>query len=478
MEQHLIHRQILDLRLDSKANAFQIQGQFKDWYGQQFLPVLEEVFAQISEGRQIRLERLHFDFGRFNAEFNSLSRAALRDLILDQLIQQLPELFDAHYPKKSGIVQVVDNHHSRCEAFLFFLKNGRLPWWQANVNPGILDELLDAVVQSNAAAFTRFFNSQWTETIQNRLLKQYQPEQIFRLLGLINPVVAKEAKIAFAIFREIEANKNGTPIAKELLSFPLPPFIPLMIQMLRQQNDIAFEAILKTFIQLITKKSRYPLLLTLAQFKSILPLKWPQTTALHAALDHLIAEQKRQSKSGQAVQFRDTFTKDKVRAKTAQSSEEIAESSSRDRAQPEDQKDLLLAQEVDTPSNASQLVHKEQYMLDAIGEEGVLVEKAGLVLLWPYLGSFFRRLGLLDGLQFKDEWAQERAVILSYYLAEETATAEEYLMLVPKLLCAWPLHLPVDRTFQIREEEKADPHRMGEGFLWADFCVRIMACVA
>jgi len=86
----------------------------------------------------------------------------------------------------------------------------------------------------------------------------------------------------------------------------------------------------------------------------------------------------------------------------------------------------------------------------------MLIEKAGLILLWPYLRSFFAQLDLLNGLEFKDEAAWERAVIMTYYLAGETEEAEEHLMILPKLLCAWPIEQPVDRKFNVSDKERAE----------------------
>jgi hypothetical protein len=67
--------------------------------------------------------------------------------------------------------------------------------------------------------------------------------------------------------------------------------------------------------------------------------------------------------------------------------------------------------------------------------EELYVDNAGLVILWPFLTHFFARLGLLDGKQFQDTAAQQRAVGLLQVLATAQATFPEYLLPLNKVLC-------------------------------------------
>ena len=65
----------------------------------------------------------------------------------------------------------------------------------------------------------------------------------------------------------------------------------------------------------------------------------------------------------------------------------------------------------------------------------VYVENAGLVILWPFLESFFARLGLTEEKRFKDEAAAHRAVGLLQYIAAADESPPEYLLPLNKVLC-------------------------------------------
>lgn len=78
-------------------------------------------------------------------------------------------------------------------------------------------------------------------------------------------------------------------------------------------------------------------------------------------------------------------------------------------------------------------------------QNGLAVQNAGLVLLWMECGRLFRTLGYVADRQFVNEAAQQRAILLLHYICYGNTTAggeEDWLL--NKLLCAWPLHMPVD----------------------------------
>jgi hypothetical protein len=65
----------------------------------------------------------------------------------------------------------------------------------------------------------------------------------------------------------------------------------------------------------------------------------------------------------------------------------------------------------------------------------IAVANAGLVILWPFLASFFTHLGLVEERQFKDLPAHQRGVGLLQFLAAKQADPAEYLLPLNKVLC-------------------------------------------
>ncbi|MDX2285991.1 MAG: contractile injection system tape measure protein [Bacteroidia bacterium] len=88
--------------------------------------------------------------------------------------------------------------------------------------------------------------------------------------------------------------------------------------------------------------------------------------------------------------------------------------------------------------------------------EALFVSHAGLVLLHPFLPALFENLGLLDGDQFSGEAAQARAVQVMGYLAAGSAGLPEHELPIAKLLCGYPLHMPVIREPELSRFEQAE----------------------
>lgn len=85
------------------------------------------------------------------------------------------------------------------------------------------------------------------------------------------------------------------------------------------------------------------------------------------------------------------------------------------------------------------------------------IESAGAVLLHPFLQRFFNRAGLLgESGRFLDLAAQQRAVLLTHYLATGNEQAAEPDTPLFKLLCGLPLEASLPRRLNASAREKEE----------------------
>lgn len=89
--------------------------------------------------------------------------------------------------------------------------------------------------------------------------------------------------------------------------------------------------------------------------------------------------------------------------------------------------------------------------------EGFYLENAGLVILHPFLATFFESMGVAVG---ETLIQPERAIALLQHLATGQTTFAEYELLLPKLLCNLPLDEPVDLRLALSETEMAEAHTL------------------
>ena len=80
----------------------------------------------------------------------------------------------------------------------------------------------------------------------------------------------------------------------------------------------------------------------------------------------------------------------------------------------------------------------------------ILIKKAGLVLLHPFLPQFFTSLGFYKkGEKCLKEAKIHEAVHVLHYLATKNESPYEYELSFEKFLCGIPFHMPIQRLEQI-----------------------------
>lgn len=106
-----------------------------------------------------------------------------------------------------------------------------------------------------------------------------------------------------------------------------------------------------------------------------------------------------------------------------------------------------------------QLVEKEDM------ETPQFFKNAGVILLHPFLNTFFKQLGLLKGATFKNISCQSKAVLLLHFLATGEEKVPEYEMYLPKFLCGMPANMPLDHTLKISKKEKKEAFNLLEAVI-------------
>ena len=124
----------------------------------------------------------------------------------------------------------------------------------------------------------------------------------------------------------------------------------------------------------------------------------------------------------------------------------------------------LKLEKMDKPKPLNQTVESELDLPDEEDAiEGVTIQNAGLILLWPYLNRFFKFLKLMDGNDFVDQAALERAIQLTQYLVNFQTEIDEQGLMLNKLLCGADFKFPVASSFEPTPEESSLARKMLQG---------------
>ncbi len=128
---------------------------------------------------------------------------------------------------------------------------------------------------------------------------------------------------------------------------------------------------------------------------------------------------------------------------------------------PEEKEISLLKDEDDIDNFRDEdLENEELFTNEEHLESPQFFNNAGVVVLHPFLSSFFEKLGLLEEKDFIDFNARSKAVMLLHYLATAEEAPKEYEMVLPKFLCEMPVNIPLDHTIVLTKEEKEEANTM------------------
>ncbi|MES2131490.1 MAG: contractile injection system tape measure protein [Bacteroidota bacterium] len=86
--------------------------------------------------------------------------------------------------------------------------------------------------------------------------------------------------------------------------------------------------------------------------------------------------------------------------------------------------------------------------------ESIVINNAGVILLWPYFSVYFQRLGLVKDTMFVSDEAAVRAAKLLHYIVTGREDHSEHEMYLNKLLCHVPDNVSTEGHIELSLAEK------------------------
>lgn len=382
---HLINKQVIELNLNSKKDAIQWQTRMSQFYWNDILPALEQVFDELSlEGEIISVEKLEIDLGIIQP--NEMEKGSLDVRFLEAIKQQLREQLEKLKSSDKMIRPIEEKNKLNQQGqstlvtrqttalgisrqWFFYMKNGYLPWNAIQVNKQWFDKVLEA------------FATDFTGITELRLLIQ-----------------------------------QSAVLRKRIVLQHAETFLVKLLEVLTARNQSAVIQQIKQLLE-IYQQSSVPEIasIPLTEIKTLL---W-EKALLIAALNQ------------------ETISVDQLSAALVDP-------------------DKKADQEID--STAAQEP-----------PESLFIENAGLVLLHPFISMFFQRLGLVKDGKFVGIYERAKAMYLLHFLVTGNTVAEEYELVLQKMLCQWPTGEPVNKAVEILPEELEEAEDLLEAAIekWA-----------
>ncbi len=506
-QEHLIGKQILQLEVDSSKDAYAIQQKMSQLVWRELLPALESLFDNlVHKDLMIRLDTIEIDIGNINLGSGNTNEIVnriiklLKETLEDKLrsinnreiikrtigkdqfnkgLYSKQNTFSGEVNQNSEIINQNGNGYAKrtdrkenvivpdevgqsrrryyFDAWLYWLQKGVLPSYVITPDDNWIKLVLETLgVDLNAVTILENKLKRHPIAIQ-RLVLQHSAQDLKSIVelytGFSQTYILEFLKELKSIHKE--QDDAGTPsISSRNLEVEIWKQIFEIIILDRQKLDsivlgrkvinhaILTEAIygfeIRKIVRYIVARNRpkdYPILIEVLNDK-----------ALVNQIDSI--EESTSLDSSPEVKEENPKTKTRVEEEI-KSSKEIP-------------KEDTLENELLNTDRAKELKSKKQeveFEKEEL-ESPQFFNNAGVVLLHPFLSSFFNKLDLLKGNDFVDFKAKSKAIVLLHFLATGQDKPKEYEMVLPKFLCEMEANMPVDHTIQISKEEKEEANNV------------------
>ncbi len=411
--QHIIQKQVLEVEMENPADAFQFRNRLGAVFHEKILPGLEILFDEIgTKERLIRMDQLEIELGNIEAKNweNELAEKAIKQIRQALQMENPVWQIQADFSKKN--TQSVGNNQEEkialeyaekitpieelreadfMEAFFFFLKTGRLPWYASNKT--ILDELLRKWI-SNESVLGFKEQLKKLDTVEiTRLIYQFDVQLLNELMKYLlphqNASFYNEFIEAINFFRT-----HFTPDFRNTIALKKAFYLPFFKWL-----------IVKDKIDLHTFYTKELAALLQTEFSNII---------YQHGFNKILRKEK------------NTILK-KVN-------------------------EFISVPVVSTFIKKDKIFKDKKHEFNS---EELYVENAGLILLHPFLQPFFKEIQLTKDDLFADEFDRMKAVLFTQHLVYGTTIFDEHHLILNKILCGFPIAEPIIKELEIKPEEKA-----------------------
>lgn len=430
MGNHLIHRQVLDLRYSDEGRAKTAMNQWGEQFEKDWLPVIEEVLDELDQsGKWFRLEKVELDLGKIHENLETeILRKKLKEALKNQLLRQIPELREVKEEQKEFNFRQPKDERRQIELLIFQLQYGRKPWWASQSKKEGIRTLIKKFISEKDKTFLVWLQSEsLTQVMVERLINHLETKEIQRIISLVSS----------------EKQMESLGIVQSLVYALSPEILPIFELEKHLENQIlkAFLTPEKHLEHPISRWFKTWLVNSNSAFK-------PTPEALIELLALLTEDfiQKSQIKSLEKVWSKWTQTPTYRNATVSKSRRTISTIGEKEMffefVKNGSAIEKLFAKE-DLQKRPRRNSSSEKLQLD----ETFPISNCGLVLAAPFLTYFFKGLGLVENKEFISKETQNRGVLLLQALLDDSYHYEESDLLLNKILCGIDPSVPIQVHF-------------------------------
>jgi hypothetical protein len=410
----IIQKVFVEITVGNKEKAYGIRDDISSFLSMDVFPEIEKYIDALERrfpGQTLQIPKLELDLEVKNSSLNTELKNTITQHFKEELSAIAEPVFSAERePESSNEAHLVGNLEKMVRTFVYFLEHGTMPWWNPH-KKGINfleTKTFEAMISSDG--FLQTIRSVLSrQKVQDRLIHQLPDVQLAQLCRVILKNKNTEISLEPEVIRSVSA---------------LAPPDRLMVW------------------QLILRSVSVPVASSSDKFREHLV----QQIVKAITADTLQAEAIRKNLKTITRVF--PFIKEQEIEKEVR---EILRISQPDPTEQAKRSPETVRQE--EQSLFEKAISEESILEEAVSDDGQYVQHAGLILIHPFIKTFFEHCGLLDP-ETRQLLDPELGAHLLHYIATGKTNVPEYDMVFEKFLCNIPAHQPISRHVKLSRKQK------------------------
>ncbi len=463
---HSIRKQDFEVEFNgTESEGLNLQRSLSDLCHNRLMPAIENALDRyVPANDYLTIDRLNIDIGTVSLELLDSELPQMVDKALGIYFQNIPQRDELSNSLRSDHIQRKTRQQTINEAFIFFLKHGTLPWSFHLPSGSEFEEMVHGSlteIEGRGSTLERLkievIETLASATARKRLIQQFTPSLLETVLSLISTEGIKVISGLLPLLRRSEAALfDAKRLEQEIWECSFASIAsgsPLTDAFVRRETQalvMAFgvrgaslAAVMDSYWSDVPQKEAF-------QAEAFPPTSLSQPTDGIADKEKKVVHHKRTT-HGSVTSEGDALSHPSKENILAQRLSESARSLQRSGGAGDKEKERHH-QMAKSKKAVSRSAIKHPY-----AKAGIYTGLAGLVLLHPFLPQLFKALGIADD----DNLLQpERAIYLLYFLATGRIDAKEYELVIPKMLCHFPLQRALESNIIIATAEQEEGSAM------------------
>jgi hypothetical protein len=498
MAMHVVHTEIFELTFSSVINSWQLQKQITELNSNLLLPACDVILDKYDVANEIILfDKLEINIGtidknkldsqlvarviagienalqsQFNRRPHSKGGPFAKDLISNDIFNSITyESHEIDIAVKK-LIQLGNDELNVATLFYFLIK-GTLPWWERESFN--IETVLNTTIRKHKNLLVSLLSRHRDKKIiAERIINQLSERSKFEFLK--NVCDEKNSMISYLeIFTQLDLIKK-VPSSMALIDNYLREIIICIVRSDVDVNENRFniweDGVIKVISDYIDNFTRSG---TIDVIDDVIKRVYNQSNSFQKQnLLKLInrIEYIRFTTDIQILELFADYLKDKKNQdyeshfRTGKNGDrEIHFNNNLSNVKPARTKihlkNELLSNEGKIDETSMQLVKDINNLIDiSEDKETYQINNAGVIIIWPFLGTLFERCKLTEKGKFLSEEAKIKAVYLLHYSVFKDLNPPEFLLILEKLLCGIDINESISKNVTISHQDMIEIESM------------------